>query len=484
MKKYLPYALLLLITVLCFLFPNNNTTIDSWYYAACVKHHYDLFNNSHHLLYNFFGYKFSQFLNVFYPVDALGSLQILNASASAISVLLFSQILKLIGYSPKNAVIITAFCASGFGYLRFATDAETYILPLMWTFCSAYFYIKSDKLIYTVLASFFAVIAVCTHQLQIWWTLALFIHVCFLSNRTLKSKILFSLILLFIPVIYFQTYVVGRFCNVSFLGFIYGQYSSGGAGIDISFKALLLTLVNFFRTFLQVHGQVFYLAKKYPVITITVLAILLKMLVFLFLKRREMIKFQKRELPGTYSTLFLLTFIFNLIFAFVSSGNAEFMVMLPFMMTAYIASKYNLIIYTRSLIIILFMLVWNLFTGILPSTFENISKTDLQADLYIHHPETFFVFENKAQVENQVCYITNFESGQRFLRLQDIGKYLDSGKTIYTDFGNVNTKFSRAALLKNSEENSLLNAYTLIKSDSFQNLYGKNYIYLVRKKDE
>ncbi|MFM6982650.1 MAG: hypothetical protein ACKOXF_00860 [Chitinophagaceae bacterium] len=484
MKKNLPYAIILLIVVFCFLFPNNNTTIDSWYYAACVRHHYDLFNNSHHLLYNFFGYNFHQFLNVFSPVSALKSLQLLNTSASAISLFLFYHILKLIGCSLKNAAIITAFCASGFGFLRFATDAETYILPLMWTFLSAYFYIKSDKLLHTSLASFFAVIAVCTHQLQIWWTLALFIHICFLSKRTLKSRIVFSAILLLIPLIYFQTYVICRFCNVSFIGFIYGQYNSGGAGIDISFKALLLTFVNFFRTFLQVHGQLIYLAKKYPVTTIIVLIILLKMLVFLFLKRREILKFQNKERPGNYSFLFLLTFIFNLLFAFVSSGNAEFMVMLPFMLTAYIASNYNLIIYTRSLIIILFMLVWNLSTGILPSTFENISKTDLQADIYMQHPDAFFVFENKAQVENQVCYTTNFEFTNRFISADQIRLYLDSGKIVYTDLGLKTTEFSRASFLKKDDQNDLLKNYNLTKTDSFQNLYGKNYIYLISKKDE
>lgn len=484
MKKNAPFTLLLIIVAICFLLPNNNTTIDSWFYAASVKHHYDIFNNSHHLLYNFFALKTWQFLNFFYPISALKGILLLNAFAATISLILFSQIIKLAGYSSKNALILTAFCGASFGFLRFATDAETYILPLMWTFCSAYFYIKSDKHLYTALASFFAVIAVCTHQLQIWWALAMFIHIWFLSKRTLSSRLVFSSILLLIPLIYFQNYVMGRYCNISLAAFILGEYSTGGAGLDVSIKAMLLTFVNFFRTFLQVHGQIFFLVKKYPFLSIAVLATLTKIIIFIFLKRQEIIQIQKRSQPNNFALLFLLTFIFNLLFAFVSSGNAEFMVMLPFMMVAFTAYKYNILTHTRALMVVVFILIWNLFTGILPSSFENLTQTDVQSKLYINQPEAYFVFENKPQVENQVCYTKNFEIKDHFITADKISLYLDSGKTIYTDFGIKTTELSRASFLKKHTENEMLKNYKLIKTDSFQNLYGKNYIYLISKKDE
>ncbi len=484
MKKNAPFTLLLIIIALCFLLPNNNTSIDSWFYAASVKHNHDLFNNSHHLLYNFFAFKTWQFLNLIYPVSALKGLLLLNAFAASVSLFLFSQIIKLAGYSSKNALILTAFCGASFGFLRFATDAETYILPLMWTFGSAYFYIKSDKPLYTALASFFAVIAVCTHQLQIWWALAMFIHIWFLSKRKLGSQLLFSSILLLIPVIYFQTYVMGRYCNISVTAFILGEYSTGGAGLDVSLKALLLTIVNFFRTFLQVHGQIIFLLKKYPYLSLAVIASLIKIIIFVILKSREIIIIQKRVQPNNFALLFLLTFVFNLVFAFLSSGNAEFMVMLPFMMMAYIAFKYEVITHTRSLLIVLFMLIWNLFTGILPSCFENLTQTDVQSQLYINQPEAYFVFENKPQVENQVCYTKNFESNNHFITADQIQLYLDSGKTVYTDFGIKTTALSRASFLKDEQQNDILKNFKLIKTDSFQNLYGKNYIYLISKKDE
>lgn len=484
MKRHAPFTLLLIIVAICFLLPNNNTTIDSWFYAASVKHNYDLFNNSHHLLYNFFAYKSWQFLNIFYPLSALKGLLILNAFAATISLFLFYQIIKLAEYSSKNALILTAFCGASYGFLRFATDAETYILPLMWTLCSAYFYIKSDKQVFTVLASIFAVLAVCTHQLQIWWTLALFIHIWFLSKSRLSSRLLFSFTLLLIPIIYFQAYVMGRYCNISVAAFILGEYGTGGAGLDVSYKALLLTIVNFFRTFLQVHGQIILLLKKYPVIAIAVIATLIKIVIFLLLKSREIIQIRKRAQPNNIAQLFLLTFIFNLVFACLSSGNAEFMVMLPFMMVAYIVYKYDVITHTRSLLIVLFMLIWNLFTGILPASFENLTQTDVQAQLYISHPEAYFVFENKPQVENQVCYIKDFELNKHFITADKIQLYLDSGKTIYTDFGIKTTALSRASFLKNEEQSNILDNFKLIKTDSFQNLYGKNYIYLISKKDE
>lgn len=474
----------MLIVAICFLLPSSNTTIDSWFYAACVKHHYDLFNDSHHLLFNFFAFKTWQFLNFFFPISALKGILLLNAFAATISLILFSQIVKLAGYSFKNALMLTAFCGATFGFLRFATDAETYILPLMWTFCSAYFYIKSDKLLFSALASFFAVLAVCTHQLQIWWALALFIHIWFLTKRTIGSRLLFSIIMFLIPIIYFQTYVMGRYCNISIEAFILGKYHTGGARLDFSFKALLLTAVNFFRTFLQVHGQVIFLIKAYPFAAIPVIAVLFKIIVFILLKRQEIIQFQKRTIPNKFAILFLLTFIFNLFFAFVSSGNAEFMVMLPFMMMAFVVYKFEVITHTRFLLPVLFILIWNLFTGILPSSFENLTQTNIQSKLYIDHPEAYFLFENKPQVENQVCYAKNFELNNNFITADKIQHYLDSGKTIYTDIGIKTTTLSRAAFLKNEQQNDILKNFKLTKTDSFQNLYGKNYIYLISKKDE
>jgi hypothetical protein len=484
LKKYSPYIALALLIVVYFSFPNNNLTIDSWYYAACVKFNFDIYSNSHHLLHNYFGLKTFQFLSLFTNSSALQSLQLMNASAAALCLIVFVQIIKLAGYSTRNAVLITSFCGATFGFLRFATDAETYILPVLWTLCSAYFYLKSENIVYTALASLFAVVAVCTHQLQIWWALALFIHLWFYSSRTLISKFVFSTLLLLIPFIYFQCYVMDRFCNVSFLGFLLGQYGTGGASLDLSLNALLLTFVNFFRTFLQVHGQISFWIAKYPYLSLLTIVALIKILMFIWLRRHDIIHFQKTKTNNTITIVFLLTGVFNLLFAFLSSGNAEFMVMLPFMLTAYMSFKYSLFIRTRFLLVAAFMSIWNIYFGLLPNCIDNLTKTDRQTQWYINYPEAYFVFENKPQVENQVCYQTNFDTENRFITIEDISKHLDSGRAIYTDVGLKTTRLSRASLLKKEQENVLLNSFKMNKVDSFQNLYGKNYIYLISKKDE
>jgi hypothetical protein len=483
LKKYSPYITLALLIVVFFSFPNNNSTIDSWYYAACVKFNFDIFSNSHHLLYNYFGLKTFQFFSHFSNISALQSLQFMNASAAALCLLVFVQIIKLAGYTTRNALIITSFCGATFGFLRFATDAETYILPVLWTLCSAYCYLKSEKIVYTALAALFAVIAVCTHQLQIWWALALFVHLWFYSRRTFVSKFVFSILLLLIPFIYFQCYVMDRFCNVSFLGFLLGQYNTGGASLDLSLSALLLTFVNIFRTFLQVHGQIIFWIAKYPFLSLIIVAALIKILIFIWLRRHDIIQFQKTN-PNNITVVFLLTGIFNLLFAFLSSGNAEFMVILPFILTAYVSFKYSLFIRTRFLLLTAFMSIWNIYFGLLPNYFDNLTKTDSQTQWIINHPEAYFVFDNKPQVENQVCYQTNLETKNRFIAFDEIGKYLDSGKLIYTDLGLKTTRLSRASLLKKEQKSDILKSFKLNKVDSFQNLYGKNYIYLISKKDE
>ncbi len=483
-KSLLPFFFLTGLFAVFFLLPNSNLTIDSWYYAACVKHQNDIFGNSHHVLYNYFGLQTWHFLNLIYPVSAVKALLIMNAFAASISLILFIQIVKLGGYSLSNAVIIAVLAASSFGFLRFATDAETYVLPIMWTFASAYAYLNSSTLVNTFLAGVFAVLAICTHQLQIWWALALFIHTWKFSGRGIKHGLLLSATLLLTPIIYFQFYVLGRYCNISFIGFLLGQYSSGGAGIDVSISALILTFINIFRTFFQVHGQIGFLFSQYITIASLVIVTFAGLIYLFFTKRQGILKIEKKKSNQRTELLFLLTAIFILLFAFLSSGNAEFMAMLPFLILAFLAFRYQLKFDNAILIPALMLLVWNLSTGIIPSACLDISRTNTQTIYYKQHPDALFVFENKAQVENQVCYIYGFEDQNRFIKLREIKQYLDSGKTIYTDLGNLNTKYSRAALLKNQEENELLNAFSLIKSDSFQNLYGKNYIYLVRKKDE
>lgn len=484
MKKQSPYIALVLLIVVYFIFPNNNTSIDSWYYAACVKFNFDIFSNSHHLLYNYFGLKTFKFFSLFSNISALQSLQLMNASAAALCLIVFAQIIKLAGYSTRNAVIITTFCGATFGFLRFATDAETYILPILWTLCSAYCYLKSENTVYTALAALFAVIAVCTHQLQIWWALALFIHLWFYSRRTLISKSLFSVLLLLIPYIYYLCYFTNAYADISIKEYVLGQYNTGGAGLDLSLSALLLTFVNFFRTFLQVHGQIYFWIAKYPYLSLFVAAALIKILMFIWLRRHDIIYFQKAKATTTITVVFLLTGIFNLLFAFLSSGNAEFMVMLPFLLTAYISFKYTLFIRTRFLLVAAFMSIWNVYFGLLPNCFDNLTKTDKQTQWFINHPGAYCVFDNKPQVENQVCYQTNFETKNRFITIEDIGKHLDSGRVIYTDMGLKTTRLSRASLLKKEQQNDLLKSFKMNKVDSFQNLYGKNYIYLISKKDE
>lgn len=484
LKSLLPFFFLSGLLAVFFLLPNSNLTIDSWYYAACVKHQNDIFGNSHHLFYNYFGLQTWHLINFIHPVSAANALLLMNAFAASISLLLFIQIIKIAGYSLSNAIILAVLAASSFGFLRFATDAETYVLPIMWTLASAYAYLKSNTLVNTFLAGVFAVLAICTHQLQIWWALALIIHTWKFSGRGIRHGFLLTSILLITPLIYYQFYVVGRYCNVSFIGFLLGQYSSGGAGIDISIKALVLTLINFLRTFLQVHGQIGFLFNQYFVSSCLVVITLAGLVYLAFTRRQEILKIEKKNSNHRTAILFLLTAIFNILFAFLSSGNAEFMAMLPFLLIAFMAFRYQLTLDNTLIIPALIMLVWNLCSGIIPSACLNISRTDTQVKFYKQHSEALFVFENKAQVENQFCYLYGFEDQNRFIKLSDITQYLDSAKSIYTDLGNINTKYSRAALLKNHEENDLLSAFTLIKSDSFQNLYGKNYIYLVRKKDE
>lgn len=477
MKHLASYPVYLLVCLTYFFLPNQNANIDSWFYAACVKHSEQLFQ-SHHLLYNYIGLGFYKLIQLFFPnIEAIQSLFILNATAATIILIVLGRLFITIGNSKEVSFALTAVCATCFGFYRFATDAETYIIPICFSILSTYSLLKSKQTKYTVLSAFFSVLAVLTHQVQIWWTLALLLHVILDKQRNTFSKTLFSLTLALIPLTYLGFYL-GFNNHGSLIQFIGGEYSKGNAGLEFSLLSLGLTAINLIRSFIQIHGYLILLPNEFPVL-ITVLALIL---LFLSIKIIRSFKFDwgKNTDTDNHSRLFLVAFSAQFIFASLSSGNAEFMVMLPMLILLFLGSRYQIKESKPIMYVAIFLYTWNLSLGILPFHFLNFNSTKVQQKWTTEHPQEYYSWREKPLVENRLNYQYGFHKNFKFVPSDSIATLLERGESVIVDELKASGTIDRKTITGTGSFNTPENCKKEIL-DSFETVHGKNYIYRISK---
>jgi hypothetical protein len=479
LKKNYEYIAFILLGAVFICLPNQNANIDSWYYAACVKHGFNLIN-SHHLLFNIWGSLFHEFLTFFYPkVTAIESLNILNAISSTLTLFVLNHLLKILGQNKEGALLLSLSAGVCFGFMRFATDAETYILPILFSILSTYYYFQPKRYLFIGLSAFFSVMAVCTHQLHIWWTLAIYIGVLLNKDYTKNNKKIYSLILFAGVIIYFLIYYFSS-KNFTFLNFILGEYNKGNAGIDFSLKALILTLINSFRTVFQVHGLIYHFVLKHLVGSLIIIFSEIFIVGLIVSKRKHLFIVNRQTENNSSKYIFLIAILFHLTFAFLSSGNAEFMAMLPILIVAFFGVSFKIQADKTAFLIPLVIFIWNLNFGLIPSRFENTNQVNTQTNFTQKHKKDYFIWSNKPLVENILTYQNGFYETYNFTKIDSIDVLLARDIKIFTDLKNEQTNFSREAILNNDLKTKTLNGFHLSKVDSFTNLYGINYIYQIK----
>lgn len=478
--KSTAYTSFVALTLIYLCFGTANANIDSWYYAACVKYRHELIN-SHHLLYNGFGYFVHSGFKILLPgIEAMRSLQIMNALVAGGCLFVLHGTLKRLGSDGYTALSYTLFCGVSFGFMRFATDAETYILPVLCSLLSVFFLTQKKPALNLILSGCFAALSVLFHQLHIWWTLALFFSIAISRSLSSRQLLYFSIPHLLIPVVYMVAWK-NQIQTQTLLAFVSGEYTKGNAGIDLSLKSLALTGINGFRTLFQIHGQILYLFKAYPIISAA--SALLSILLLLQWKRPQQAGIVKQSQNIPLKNGFLIAMAAQMVFAFLSSGNAEFMVMLPFLLVLYLSGRYTFSGPSAMLLPVLGMFVWNMFSGILPSANLNLNNVNHQAKFSASHPESVFVWNNRALLDNILCYRLGFKHGislQKYEGKAMLVKMLENPQGVYTDIGNPATRFSRGRFLESPVSEIDRNAFSLQAVDSFENLYGENYIYRIQ----
>ncbi len=451
-EKIYCFVLSAVIFIIYFFFPNNNFSLDSLGYGSEVKHGGNLFA-AHHLLYNFFNWIVYKTISFVIPtIDALRLMQFVNAVFAIGSLLLLRKIIIKQVNDVVKSNILTLFVASCFGIMRFAVEAEAYIIPIFLSLSASFFFYQfliNKKIANVFLSGIFISAACLFHQIHLFWGIALFAG--FLRIRNLKSIIAFCLTVLLVPIVYSLVlvfYLKINFTLDNLLRFAAEYFFSDKANFDFGWQNFFITPITFFRTFFQVHGIVADILRLIPVLYLIIPVVII--LVFLFFrnlfKTLKIRKFSNKLQPFEFTHL--LAFVLQFGFAFYSHGNSEFMVMLPFLLVLFLPSLIDFDMLAIKYLTVA-MLVWNFFFAVFPNNIFNYQNNQALVKIIDENPDKTFVLKESGFVSNLYYYETGKMDFERFIDASDEKALsrLQENQLVFSDVFSKKVPFNRGNLV-------------------------------------
>lgn len=367
--------------------PSHNMTADAISYAADVKYGTDLLL-PHHLLYNAFMwvlYKFVTVLGV--SVEVVSFMCCVNAIFSLATLAVLYMTIKRIS-TQQTALASMVFAGSCFGFLRYTLECEVYIPPLFFSMVSSYFFVRyaSEGRIWQVLAmGLMASLACLFHQVHLFWGVALFIGLAWLKRY--RDMFVFASVTLTVPLVYAVVVFVrdGFLTSDNLMQYIaYYYYTPASKVSGIGFKNLIMSPVSFIRSFIQLHGDIAIQVSLKPYLYVLIITLPVAAL-FLLYKIVVTTDIRQNRNPGIMAA-HVAAFLLQLLFAIYSSGNMEFMVMLPFALLIILSLSVRL---KNKYVIMLscLMLVWNMFFAVIPNHFYNKYATEKLSEYVHEHPD-------------------------------------------------------------------------------------------------
>ena len=499
-KRLIYFGFFSFILILYLLFLSRNNSGDAWSYAADAKFGNELFS-PHHLLYTATLY-ILKLCTGYENTLALG--MILNAVFAMLCCIVLFQILKIISNNPLRALILTAMAAFSFGFWRFATENENYIIPIFFSLMGSFFFVKSYvKQIfsskYIIWSGIFATIACLYHQIHIFWFIGLLVGWVWMDDKpSLKRGLLFASTFLIAPLTYFLVIVFYLHQSLTFYSithFVLHDYYTGGAGNYIGFNNFLLGSISFIRAFFQVHGQIGVMVLNNRLWLIPgFLAILLLVIATMLVFRNRKNHNANEIMPGpdiVYKT-HLLIFILQLAFAVYNIGNAEFMAMLPVLLAILIV-KADWVPVKSLVFISISLFIWNFSYGIYPNNRLHFNADNRVTQFIIDHPKDKFIAAQPAIVLNQYYYQKGYlpnnvwpapEYYQVHAPVSQLKARIDSalskGGNVYTDCNGRSQITSRESMLKG--ESDFFKSYNLKDTVAvFETEAGKHVIFKVNR---
>lgn len=440
---------IILLTLSYCLLPSENCSADALCYAADARYGNNLFL-PHHLLYTYFNHVLYRWVSAFAEVDALRFMALVNSLFAGAGLWVLYKLLGL-RQQRLSPLLGTLFLGCSFGYMRFSVEAEAYIIPLFFSLLASYGYcrhITTGRQFPLVGMSVAAVVSVLFHQLYLFWMGALFVGL-FVYNK--RSALIFALFALLVPATYMAVVVFheGLPCSLGSLWrYLASYYYSGEGHLSITAVNLLLTPISFFRTFVQMHGNLMYFTGIVLfVVLAAVLALVLAVSVFRSWRFFKPVFKREQLFEWTMATAFLL----QLLFAFLSDGNAEFMVMLP----ALFVLALPVFATERSpLFRIVFVgccFVWNMAVAIVPQHVLNYYNTQAVVKFVNEKGNCKFLPVDYYTTVNRNYYETGVDLDPRFVRMESwviFDSIANSKVPVYTDRNAYPVLYSRVTLVE------------------------------------
>lgn len=503
------YFVVAILTLIYLLLPTQNSTLDAWYYAACVKHGHELLL-PHHLLYNPACWLWVRGLALLgVEPDTLAALKVLNALAAGAGLAVLSQVIRPItGQSTWPWLLVAG---SSFGVARFATENETYIVPLLFSLVGSWCwgnYVRGRRTVWALVgAGFWAALACLFHQIHVFWWLGLLVG----TWRTAPVGALrwrYALIYLLPALLVPAVYAVALICQAQVLTvpalwhFVFHDYYAGTAGGGGSGKGALLTVVNLVRTFGQVHGSVAAVLRLNPVSGAAVAAVVL----LLAYAIRAVVGWGRVKTVSSSSRSITtkalvqthcLILALHLLFAAYSDGNAEFMVMIPALGAIIGSATLTTLPSTAVAATGLALLVWNLTFALVPGHQLRFVNTGKLLTRIQQEPTNWFLLENHNLILNQLHYQTGNPTAPPNVRPsptrlvqqpgQSVGQFRQwlrrqhqAGHRVYTDGLRQPYLLDRAQVLYGNQNAELVRGRATIPLDSFPTALGMYYLTEIR----
>jgi len=481
------YLVPFLFTLLYALLPTSNSGIDGYAYASSVKWFHDIFW-PHHLMYCPVGVSVNSFLNLFgfYP-DVLSMMKVVNSVSAGFCLLVLHSCMKALEIYKSNYFVI--FCGSCFGFMRFATENETYILPLFCSLTGTLLFIlygKTQKLVRLLFAGICFAIGVLFHQIHGFWYAAFGLILLFnSSSQKLKKGAIFIVPGALLITITYLTIYVSLIKNQligekEFVEFIFRDVYSGQVNTQIGLNNIIMTPISFIRSFIQVHGYMKPLIEDYKILLLIPLGLIIIALVSI----KSILKNGYRREPKMtiISNALLTAFIFQLSFAFYSVGNAEFMVMLPMIAALYLVTKFAIPV-KPVLHLAFILLIYNMIFGLAPAHFLDLDGSKPLYSIIQKYPNSEWLLREPQKLENMFEFNFGPNSKKQQIMLRNIPDREEAKNLIYTDFLDMKETLNRGNLLNKVKREVKFVAYHQEAIDSFGFFGGKRVIYKLSLKE-
>ncbi|MCL2650712.1 MAG: hypothetical protein FWD60_06780 [Candidatus Azobacteroides sp.] len=454
------------LTLLYIFLLSSNNTIDSIAYSLDIRNGGELFY-PHHLLFNAFGFVLSKLFGIH---NTLSFICLINALFAGGCLWIMRRLL-LSFTDNKTVAFILLFLGSCYGFARFATDAEAYIIPLFFALRGSKVIFSGEKIIST---SLLLSISCLFHQLFVFWWIGLGIYIFwnFEKNRLRNSAKYISTALI-VPAVYLIVFLLTKNdCN-NLLEFIFHDYVKySNVSISLNPTIFWLTPINFVRTFIQVHGYILPLLQNYFWILIPVVIAGICFFIGLFKLKGSI---TKSSTPQTHKYAFshLLIFALQFLFAAISNGNAEFMLMLPFALAIFFFAKYTIKL-SPVFYFSIGVFLWNLSLAIFPAHFLQTSIDEPMAKYIEQHSDKLYFFPESGRIDMLLEYQSPEKKYNIYNSKEELDSLIQTGNTVLTNAVNNKSFMSRGSLLDKNV--NLFSDYKIDKVDSINYSFGTMYI--------